>query len=382
MINKKLLYILIPGLIFFYSCSETMTSNEDGDDDPNNEEELLLTFGEDEVAGKVKVMSRNVYVGTDVTSLLGETSLLEIPSAVQAAFNQLEDTDFPERAETLAAEIEKTLPHLIGLQEVAHVFYQSPGDFLAGNPQSASTEIYDYLEILMDALAARGLNYSVAAVISNADIELPILPTSYSEPGSFLDDIRLVDRDVILVRNDVAFSNVTSAHYTARIIIDETLDISVPRGYVAVDAAIDGNNYRFANTHLESFDLDQSLRTAQLAELLEVLENETIPVILAGDFNFSPSSSFYQTAAQNGYEDARAGNTFTYNANGYTYGHDSDLQNSTSSFSARIDYIFVKSSGAFSFEESFVVGDELRDRTPSKLWPSDHGGVVSKINFN
>jgi hypothetical protein len=28
-----------------------------------------------------------------------------------------------------------------------------------------------------------------------------------------------------------------------------------------------------------------------------------------------------------------------------------------------------------------VIGDELQDRTESGLWPSDHAGVVAKIQF-
>jgi hypothetical protein len=28
-----------------------------------------------------------------------------------------------------------------------------------------------------------------------------------------------------------------------------------------------------------------------------------------------------------------------------------------------------------------VVGDKLRDRTPSGLWPSDHAGVVARFHL-
>jgi len=382
MVNKKLSYLLLLGLIFLYNCSETSTSSEDPDADLNGEEELLLALGADEAAGKIKVLSRNIYIGTDVTTLLGEVSLIQIPAAVLVAFNLLESTNFTERAEALADEIEKTQPHLIGLQEVAQVLIQTPGDFLSGNTQSADIEIYDYLQILMDALSARNLNYNVAAILTNADIELPMFPTAYSESGSVLDDVRLIDRDVILVRNDVLFSKLTTVHYTDSIIIDSTYGISVPRGYAALTAEIDGNQYRFANTHLEAFDLSQTLRSGQLGQLLSAMENETIPVILAGDFNFNPEDVLYQQLMDNGYEDAWVNNTLTYNPAGFTFGHNDDLQNKKVNFSTRIDFIFVKSANPFSFEESFVVGDELRDRTPSNLWPSDHGGVITQINFN
>lgn len=381
MVSRKFILIFLISLILCSSCSETSSPIEETDADPNNEEELLITFGADEASGKVKVLSRNIYIGTNVTSLFGQVSLLEIPSAVRDAFNLLENTNFTERAEALAVEIEKTKPHLIGLQEVAHVFIQSPGDYLSGNSQLADLEVYDYLQILLDALSARGLNYSVAAVLSNADIELPMLPTKYSVPSSQLDDVRLIDHDAILVRSDVSYSNVAEVVYNDSLIIDADLGIAVTRGYTAVTAIINGKSYRFANTHLESFDITQTLRDGQLNQLLAAMENESIPVILAGDFNFNPASTFYQRTVQKGYEDAWINNPLTYNTEGFTYGHEDDLLNSSADFFTRIDYVFVKSSNPFSFEESFVVGDELRDRTASKLWPSDHGGVVSKIKF-
>ncbi len=107
MAYKKLLYVLL-GLFFLYNCSETPTSAEDPDADPNGEEELLMAFGEDEVSGKVKVMSRNIYIGTNVADLFGASSILEIPTTVRSAFNLLESTNFTERAEALVDEIEKT----------------------------------------------------------------------------------------------------------------------------------------------------------------------------------------------------------------------------------------------------------------------------------
>ena len=382
MISKNLFYFLLAALIFMYACSETPTSSEDPDPDPNGEEELLLSFGEDEAPGKVKVISRNIYIGTDVANLLGAGSIVQIPTSVRDAFFGLVNTNFIERAEVLADEIEKTQPHLVGLQEVAHVFIQTPGDFLSGNAERADIEIYDYLQILLDELSARGLEYSVAAALSNADIELPMLPTSYSAPNSDLDDVRLVDRDVILIRNDIPFSDAVTVRYADSLVIDETLGISVPRGYAAVTAEIDGSHYRFANTHLEAFDITQTLRSGQLGQLLSAMEDETLPVILAGDFNFGPQDALYQLLMENDFEDAWVNNLLTYNPDGFTYGHDGDLQNSTVDFAVRIDYIFARSSHTFSFEESFVVGDELRDRTSSRLWPSDHGGVVTKIDFD
>jgi hypothetical protein len=57
--------------------------------------------------------------------------------------------------------------------------------------------------MLTQALANRGLGYSVAAMSTNFDIELPMV--DFATGG--LDDIRLTDFDVILVREDVAWTN-------------------------------------------------------------------------------------------------------------------------------------------------------------------------------
>ena len=51
----------------------------------------------------------------------------------------------------------------------------------------------------------------------------------------------------------------------------------------------------------------------------------------------------------------------------------------------RIDFILVRDEEGRSDESilesvfAIVVGDELEDRTPSGLWPSDHAGVVARL---
>ena len=120
------------------------------DPDPNGEEELLQIFKESEEAGVVKVMSRNVYIGTDVDIVLEAPSPETIPILVASAFQLLENTDFPSRAEALATEIEKTLPHLIGLQEMSKFYTQSPGDVAYGGTVPATDKFLDFFEVLME----------------------------------------------------------------------------------------------------------------------------------------------------------------------------------------------------------------------------------------
>ena len=117
-------------------------------------------------------------------------------------------------------------------------------------------------------------------------------------------------------------------------------------------------------------------------QLLADLSDESDPVIIAGDFNsVAPQGETYQYVLSQGYSDTWLDNPLTYNANGYTYGHRSDLKNSSPNFNIRIDYNFVKADNDPTIGEAFILGDETRDKTSSGLWPSDHGGVVTKITF-
>ena len=102
--------------------------------------------------GYVSVMTRNIYVGTDVDVILQAQDPNQIPVLVAQAFQTLINTNFPERAEALAKEIKKNKPHLIGLQEVSLIRIQSPGDYMTGNSDQAEDVVWDYLEILMSIL--------------------------------------------------------------------------------------------------------------------------------------------------------------------------------------------------------------------------------------
>ncbi|MCB0281372.1 MAG: endonuclease/exonuclease/phosphatase family protein [Calditrichae bacterium] len=376
MISKlKIMFLALLLTSFVISCSEDDgTGNEDPD--PNGEETLLTELGSSEANGTIKVMTRNIYIGADVDGLLSEdVTINQIPSLVALAYKSLQDADFEERAKGIADEIEKTKPHLIGLQEVSKIFTQTPSDFLGGNPVKAQNVVYDYLEILLNELNSRGLNYSAVSTVDNADIELPML-------ASPLDDIRLLDRDVILARNDVTVSDELSENFEAMLIADTTFGLVVPRGFTSVKATVGGNTYRFINTHLEAFDPNNQLRQAQLSELLATFSDETSPVIMVGDFNSpAPSGPTYMAVTAAGFSDTWLNNALTYNENGYTYGHDADLMNNSVNFYSRIDFIFVKSSSSFQVGNAFVIGDELRDRVTGGLWPSDHGGVVELIDF-
>jgi endonuclease/exonuclease/phosphatase family metal-dependent hydrolase len=390
--NKYILMLIIS--LFFLACSEekhdsifdTNTANESNLTDLesfNSEAEGSLAKG---IIGKpVRVMTRNIYIGTDVDVVLKTSTPDSIPILAAQAFQVLQSTNFPERAVSLAKEIAFTRPHLVGLQEVSKIRLQDPGDLLDGGTTPAEYVLMDYLEIFMATLGAMGLDYQVAAKIENVDVELPMVIPDGSVPvGYHFADVRVTDYDVILARHDVMVSNETEQNYQVNLKIDD-LGIELKRGYVAVDAKIGKQTYRFVNTHLEPFYLP--VRQAQLQELLTSLSGENLPVIMVGDFNTqAPNGETYISVTGNGFTDTWTENILPFNPEGLTYGHDPNLRNAFPDFWERIDFIFTRDGADGSVFKNkslaIVVGDEQFNRTETGLWPSDHAGVVAQLKLN
>ena len=326
-------------------------------------------------AEPLTVMTYNVYVGADTLPLLGITNLLEVPAAVADLYDKVIASDFPGRAAGIASAIKVHQPHLIGLQEVSLIRSQTPGDRLTGG-EPAEEVVLDFLEILMGALQAEGLNYRVAAKIENFDIEMPMSAT-----GSFAeyDDVRLTDYDVILARDDVAVSRPMQMSYGAMFSV-ESLGISVLRGYVAVDATVAGVTYRVVNTHLEAFeesDTMASVRVEQTEELVASLGAETLPIILLGDFNTNaPDGAAYQILLNAGYVDLWQMDS---EGTGNTCCQPGELKNEESLLSVRIDQIFVRNMALPTSIMTHTIGDTPSERLASGLWPSDHAGVVASL---
>ena len=337
----------------------------------------------------ITVMTRNIYVGANVDVILSATNPNDIPILAAQAFQEMQNTKFPERALALAKEIFETKPHLVGLQEVSLFRIQTPGDAVYGGTVPATVVYQDFLEILMTVLEEYGLQYEIAGIIENADVEIPML--TGQNPMTF-SDIRLTDHDVVLARNDVQISEVMTKRYTINLVAPD-VGIEVPRGFVALTATINGNSFRFANTHLEVAWNEDALKIqmAQAQELLmHMMPVKNMPVILAGDFN-SPAphgETYRMVTARNKYTDVWTRNEWDDNPDGFTYGHDPDLMNEESAFWERIDFIFVRNripghrTPVFGPFYGTVVGDEQEDRTPSGLWPSDHGGVVAWMHVS
>jgi len=246
--------------------------------------------------GRVKVMTRNLYLGADLTPALEAENQFELAFAAQQIWNNVHTTEFPNRAKLLAKEIRDAKPDLVGLQEVA----LWRGDFddpsQDGPVTPAETVEFDFLELLMDRLNQRkkGPKYRVVRQQREIDIEAPL---SGTDPG----DGRLTMRDVVLERRTSRVK--TMFDYSQRFQKENSLvieniggvpgfNVTVWRGFVAMDANVHGTELRFVNTHLEAFDNDAKL--AQAEELVAGLPSEIgpanpagtdSPVVLVGDLN-------------------------------------------------------------------------------------------------
>jgi hypothetical protein len=389
---RILIYLLVAGLLIISACtkqnstapqmsefSEVETQSTVSQITADTE---LSSFGW--FPGAVTAMTRNIYVGGNVDLVLGATDPSQIPGLVAEIFQQVQSTNFPERAMALAQEIANTKPHVVGLQEVSLIRYQSPGDAVVGGTVPAEEVMYDYLKILMRALEANGAHYKLAGIVQNTDIELPMIVNL--DPPKF-DDVRLTDFDAIIVRNDVRISDVVTRNYQAKLTLN---GIDVPRGFVAVTSKIGHQSYRVVNTHLEVVWAPAVLpiQMGQATELIRYLNGEKLPVIMLGDFNSqAPDGETYKLVVSQGYTDIWTENFLRHDPDGYTYGHDADLLNPVANFYERIDYVFVRNESRFFSKPiigpafAIVVGDEEFNRTPSGLWPSDHGGVVARFRM-
>lgn len=335
----------------------------------------------------LRVMTRNLYLGADLAPVIAATSPQALVAAVTAAYANVQATNFPERAEALADEIADSDPHLVGLQEAVLWRSQTPA-----GPGSATHVEYDFLQILLDELSARGKHYAaVATVTVGTDFEAP-----RSTPTG-LQDIRLTDRDVLLARTDLpahtfSVANAQAATFQNHVTIcrpalgcPPNAPLQVRRGWAAADVTVRGRTARVVTTHLEP--ASPTVQEAQADELLAGPLHTELPAVLLGDLNSAAGGVGAQPGSTNtqthdkllaaGFTDAWTA-TRPHNP-GFTCCQAADLRNATSSLSQRIDYVLFR--GKVTALTTHRVGAAESDRTPSGLWPSDHAGVRSVLRL-
>lgn len=331
----------------------------------------------------LKVMTRNIYLGADISPLFAATSLPELIAASTAIYETLKGTDFPSRAKVLAAEIVAFEPHLVSLQEVSLWRTQTPSD---GSPTPNAQDVaYDFLASLLDELAKQGARYEAVATVDNFDGEVPV-----QGPGGIM-DLRLTDRGAILARTDLrasvfAVSNAQAKNFTTNVSLTNPIigGVTILRGWTAVDVKLRGFRARYVNTHLEA--VAPPVQVAQGAELLAGPLNTDMATILTGDFNSDAygvgtpgqtDTPTYQNMLAAGFSDSWPGNRGK--AESITCCQAENLRNAESAFDQRIDFVLIR--GAISAQDATRIGANQSDKTPSGLWPSDHAGITATLRL-
>ena len=338
-------------------------------------------------AKTVTVMTRNLYVGVDLLPAIAAIAggdPEQIVAAVSETWAKVKFTDFPARAESLAREIAGSEPDLIGLQEAELWRSQTPADFVMGNAKHVE---YDFVQILLDALKARGLRYEVVAEETGFDAEFPGF---LSPRAKKLSDIRLTDREVILARTDLELFNAQTGHFETNIGYPISPDFTfvLQRGWASVDARVKDRTFRFVTTHLESDA--EGVREAQAIEIVLGPANTALPVILVADANSNAndaSSAAYATWIGAGFTDA----WFEANPGGFvsTCCADELLLSETLPVSTddegRIDLVLYRGAGDFGTLGIELLGNQATDKVfngTALLWPSDHAGVAAKLQIH
>ena len=138
----------------------------------------------------ITVMTRNLYLGGDITRPLDATSglsglpaLLAFGRANNTLAGIVDATDFPARSTALAREIADNEPDVVGLQEVA-LWRHGPLQLDQVGTANAETVDYDFLATLTDDLAALGADYRVAESQVESDVEGPAFAAFPGDPTS------------------------------------------------------------------------------------------------------------------------------------------------------------------------------------------------------
>jgi endonuclease/exonuclease/phosphatase family metal-dependent hydrolase len=346
---------------------------------------------------KVSVMTRNLYLGADLSPGIAAQNFDQLKDAAGTILNQVDQNNFPVRARGLAQEILQKRPALVGLQEAA-LWRTAPCGSPFFPPQ-ATTVRYDFIQLLLNRL---GSNYRLVVSQPEFDFETPA-NTDHSPDHSCDINARLTMRDAILKRvgTDVVTRNPGKGHFDT--LLQEPVSgvpVDVTRGWTNVDARVDGSGwFRFVNTHLEAFDNQSANHTNQntdvgngevrLAQAQQLVApggpaDSQLPVVLVGDLNSDVKTALKpgdgkadQALLQSGFRERSTSdplscclNTALLTAPGGG--------GQVTDFDHKVDHIMTNDPQHVGLVNSAVTG-----RQPvNGYWDSDHAGLFSTLVFH
>lgn len=339
-------------------------------------------------ARTASVMTRNLYLGADLGPILAALATGNSTAIVGAAtqtWAAVQATRPEERMGAIADEIVAADPAVVGLQEV------TTWTTFAYNPQtgavSSPTVAYDFLDLLLDALAARGADYREAGGATAHNFSSPPIPVLAGAPFPTR-AVRLADRDVIIARGDVGVSNARTGTYQNIVSFPfGGTVLPVARGWGSADVRVGKASFRFVNSHLEAFGIPgvdaEQVRIAQVGELLAAqaaiaTQSGDLPIVYVGDYNSrAPDAPAYARLLAGVGSDAW---TRTHPGEaGFTCCLGATLTDPDNPLTSRIDLVLF--SDGVKAPRATIVGDDPGDMTASGLWPSDHAGVVARLVF-
>ncbi|MGZ8375529.1 MAG: endonuclease/exonuclease/phosphatase family protein [Nitrospira sp.] len=371
--------------------------------------------------GDIDVMTQNQYLGADLAPLLeaatsgGPFDPMTFNNALVEALTKIAASRPAERASALAEEIARRRPDVVGLQE-AYTFECTPIPSVQSLPNTACHDplIKDaFTDHLQDTGTALREKYVVAGRVTN----LKVGPIPFQVNGSPA-LLSIADRDAILVRTDVPVQRVNFAcstpsddgcHYLTRppdLVLGD-ITIALVRGFLAVDVAVKGRQYRVFNTHLEQRLLAPTLpetRLLQVGQAKELVSTALATwsrwdglsktVIIVGDINSDPGDpkitlpdgqqvmTPYQIFMSNGFTDVWT--LRPHPKPGLTCCQAEDLTNGRSELYERIDMIFSLPRPSHVMDVK-LLGNKKRDKTDRPphggLWPSDHAALAATLQF-
>lgn len=339
------------------------------------------------------VMTRNLYLGADLTPAILAPTLPAFVAANGQILREVTANNFPVRARGLASEILKAKPDLVGLQEVA-LWRTAPPSLtpvVTGTP-TATTVRYDYLKELLAELNKGPDRYEVVVVQNEFDLEAPADENGVAgdgpNPAIANAEIngRLTMRDVILARRGagVETKNPQSANFATNLVVPVAgVPVTVKRGWTATDARVRGTGwFRFVNTHLEAFQ--PLVRQAQAAELVAPTGPATsdLPVVLLGDLNSDDDTVTgadrlaYETLLAAGLVERSTADPLgcCLNSSLLAVGKGG----SEADFDHQVDHIMTRDPEVVTLEDSGVSGIQ----PVNGFWDSDHAGLFSTLRFD
>ena len=314
---------------------------------------------------RLRVATYNLYLGADLSLVLGVEEPEELPSRLGEVMRQLGVTSFAGRARTIARVLVEQELDIVGLQEVCT--WRFDGETVS-----------DFRQELLAALEELGEPFEPVCEIDT------FAGSGHVDGPSGEHLVEITGANLVLRRTG---SEVTATDAGAGLFADALrleapggTTVAISRGWCAARCDVGGTEVLVVDTHTEAYHAGS--RDAQRDELLDAVESlaASSPVVLLGDFNATPDrvglppeyvDAWSAAVARPDLEGVADGG-----ADGATCGQRADLANDASHLDHRIDYVWVRDAQVLAASRA---GHREQDRTEGGLWPSDHAAVVADV---